>query len=113
MPAPAAVHREAVALRALALALVAVLARIARRALVAALRLLLPAGDERRQPIDIAVVAALVALAALLLRTAAILLLARREELRIARQVRLRIARAERRLLAAALAALHRRRRAL
>src|SRR5262249_40124799 len=45
--------------------------------------------------------------------TAAVLLLARREELRIAREIRLRIAGAEGRLLAAALAALHRRRRAL
>src|SRR5262249_39237669 len=97
----------AVALIALALALVAVLpvlSRVAGRPLVVLLGL--AAGDEGGQPVDIALVAALVALAALF-RTAAILLFARREELGIARARRLRIAGAEGRLLAAAL---HRRR---
>src|SRR5512140_1886740 len=103
MAAPAPMHREAVALRALALALEAVrLARIGRRALVGRLLRRLAAGDEGGQPVDIAFVAALVALAALLLRTAAILLLARRVELGVRRQIGLRIAGAERRLLAAA-----------
>src|SRR5262249_2842483 len=111
VPTTAAVHREAVALIALALALVAVLAMlslVARSALVLRLRLL-AARDERRQPVDISLVAAVMALAALMLRTAAILLLlARREELGVAREIGLRIARAERGLLAAALRRRHR-----
>src|SRR5690242_13800860 len=124
MAAPAPMHREAVALRALALALafVAVLSVLSRIAL-SALLLRLATGDEGRQATDVVVVATMMTLAAallpatLLLRPAAVLLLAlliaRREELGIARQIRLRIAGAERRLLAAALAALHRRARAL
>jgi len=100
-----AVHRKTVALVVEAVLAVGLLSRRPTRIALMGLRLRAArlraaAGDEGRQPVDMAVVGALVALAALLLRAAAIGLLARGEELGIARQEGLRVARAEGGLLA-------------
>jgi hypothetical protein len=101
-----AVHRKTVALVVEAVLAIGLLSRRPTRIALMGLRLLAArllaaAGDEGGQPVDMAVVGAVVALAALLLlRAAPIGLLARGEELGIARQEGLRVARAERGLLA-------------
>ena len=88
MSPPPAVQRETVGL-----VVVAILVRLLALVRLILLRLL-PAGDEGRQSLDIAILAAALRLMLLMLRLAAAvgLLLPRGEELRIPRQVGLRVA---------------------